>query len=352
MALATLERLAGRVREDLEKLSPPRRAAPNEHLRGLLGLLVTADVPEPLAALAESGEVRGLATHVKALARHLQDESLLPEALCARYRYGVSPSQVRQRYRAGRRAWDYVHRLAKELAWDPDLHIPQIAYEKHRWHDRLEEEFVRVEVVLDSQALEGMLICALEGYLSPRKPRRKGYEVYGINLGMTRDVHTRRRRNGISITRYVSVMRSHPQLSAEGHTTFVESNPRSLDAILKATAAFYPQYQAVGDFHSHPYDDLPTLLARRGWEYSDSDEQANVNLVEAMAELGHHVLVGFVIAIARCGQNVPRSHFRHLPNTIQMSLGHCRVILGAYRSLGSGRLTKSNIVLRLSGSTG
>jgi hypothetical protein len=352
MAYATLEVLAGRVREDLERLLQGRRAVLAEHLRQLLHLLVTADVPEPLGDLAESGQARGLWTHLRALSRYLQDESRLPEALCARYKYKVSESKATKRYQVTPRTWDYVHGLAKELTWDPDLHIPLIPYENHGWHDELEEEFVNVEVVLDSRALEGMLICALEGYLSPRKPRRKGYEVYGINLGMARDVHRQRHRGGISITRYVSVMRSHPQLSAEGHTTFVESNPRSLDAILSATAAFYPQYLAVGDFHSHPYDDLATLVRRRGWEYSQSDEESNVTLIQAMSELGHHVLVSFVLAIARSGQKVARSHFRGLRYTIQMSLGNCRAILGAYRSLGSGHLTKRNIGLRLSGTTG
>ena len=47
-----------------------------------------------------------------------------------------------------------------------------------------------------------------------------------------------------------------------------------------------------------------------------------------------------------------RSHFRGLRNTPQMTLGNCRVILGAYRNLGTGRLTNSNIGLRLSGTTG
>ena len=352
MAYATLQVLLGRVREDLEGFCQGRRAVLREHLRDLLDLLVTARAPDRLAALAASGEVRGLPTHLGALTHHLRTASRLPEALCARYKYKTSESKATHRYRITRRTWDCLHRLAKELGWDPDLHVPLIPYESCDWHDELEEEFVTVDVALDSRALEGMLICALEGYLSPKKPRRKGYEVYGINLGMTRDVLSRRHRDGVSITRYVSVMRSHPQLSAEGYTTSVESNPRSLDAILSATSAFYPQYQAVGDFHSHPYDDLATLIRRRGWEYSRADEESNVTLVEAMSALGHRVLVSFVVAIARCGQRVARSHFRGPRNTLQMTLGNCRVILGAYRSLGSGHLTKSNIGLRLSGTTG
>jgi hypothetical protein len=351
MAYATLELLAERVRGDLERLCGGRRVRLRDALGHLLRLLVTADVPDELQRLADAGEVRGLRTHLKALAAHLQNESRLPEALCARYKYKASESRARKRYRISRRTWEHVHALAKELAWNPDLRIPLIQYDGYPWHDLLEERFVELEVLLDARALEGMLIYALEGYLSPRRPRRKGCEIYGITLGMSRDADRRRGRDGVGITRYVSVMRSHPQLSAEGHRTYVEPNPRSLQAILSATAAFYPQYQAVGDFHSHPYDDLATLERRKGWLFSDGDEGANVELAQAMAELGHHLLVAFVIAIARCTPRVTRSHYRGLKNTLQMSLGPCRVILAAFRSLGSGHLSTSNIRLRLSGAT-
>jgi hypothetical protein len=351
MAYATLEVLAGRVRQDLERLFQGRRAALAEGLRDLLRLLLTAEAPPPLEALAESGEVRGLQTHLRVLASHLQTESRLPEALCARYRYNMSELKARSRYGVAPRTWDYVHRLAKELGWDLHVHVPLIQYADYAWHDELEEKLVDVEVVLDGQALEGMLLYALEGYLSPRRPRRKGYEVYGISLGMVRDVHRRRRGGAIAVTRYVSVMRSHPQLSAEVGTRFAELNPRSLDALLRATAAFYPQYQAVGDFHSHLYDDLNVLIQTRGWEYSESDEDGNITLAQLLADLGHRISVAFVIGIARSVRRVARGHFRGRRNTMQMSLANCRVIVGAYRSLGSGRLTQSNISLRLSGVT-
>jgi hypothetical protein len=351
MAYATLEVLAGRVRQDLEAFYRGRRVPLAAGLRDLLRLLLTAQAAEPLAELAASGEVRGLRTHLEALTRHLQAESQLPEAVCARYKYRTSEAAAIHRYGVSRRTWEHVHALARELDWDLELQVPRIVYEGLDWHDELEQRFVDVEVVLDARALEGMLIYALEGYLSPRKARRKGYEVYGVSLGMTRDVHGRKRRDGLRVTRYVSVLRSHPQLSAEGHATFVEPNPRSLHAILAATAAFYPEYQAVGDFHSHPYDELSLLEEKKGWRYSSTDEQANIDLAQALAELGHRIQVAFIIAIARCSASVPRRHYKGRKNTIQMSLGSCRVILTAYRSLGSGRLTDSNIRLRLSGPT-
>ena len=52
-----------------------------------------------------------------------------------------------------------------------------MAYEKYPWHDALEEQFIELEALLDMNALEGMLISALEAYLAPKRTRRKGYEI-------------------------------------------------------------------------------------------------------------------------------------------------------------------------------
>ncbi len=352
MRYAALEILGNRVREDLERYFTNCPAKLRKNLQHLLYMLLTAEIPQGLEALAGSGEIRGLATHLRALVRHLQHHSRLPRGLCARYKYRNSEAQVLRRYKISPRTWNYFHDLAKELQWNGDLHVPQISYEKYPWHDELEERFIELEVLLDAHALEGMLLAALEAYLSPRKSRRKGYEICGINLGMSREVHRRNPRDGLRITRYVSVMRSQPQLSAESGYSSVQTNPRSLDAILTATTALYPHYQAVGDFHSHPYDDFSLLDQQRGWEYTASDEQSNIDFARVMFDRGHHVMVAFVITLTRSSQKVSRTHFKGMKNTIQTSLGNCRVIIAAYRSLESGRLTRSNTRLRLSGTAG
>lgn len=349
MSQTQLEKLASRVRADLEGYFQDRWSRLRVSLRWVLELLVTARTPDALRHLADSGDVRGLRTHLELLQRHLQDESSLPEALCARYYYKLSELRSRRQYRIRPRTWAYAHQLAKEVDWDPALNIPLIPYETFPWHDALEERFVDLEVVLDSLALEGMLVSALEGYLSPRSRRRKGYEVYGINLGMMRDVPHTPRHAGTRKTRYVSVMRSQPQLSAEGQYLFVEPNPRSLDAILTVTKALHPQFQAVGHFHSHPYDDLAEMEEREGWRYSSSDVGINQDFAQVMAKLHQRITVTFILGICRCGQSIPHSHFRGRANAIQMSINGCRVIVAAHRSLGSGRLTESNIRLALSG---
>lgn len=315
----------------------------------LLELLATGRIAEGLSSLAAEGTVRGLKTRLRRLRRFLLNDSPLPEAICVRYRYGLGESQTMARYRMRRSPWEYFHALARQADWDPQLQVPRISYEKLGWHDALEEEFVSVEVTLDTRALESMLLCALEAYLVPRQGRRRGYEVYGVLLGMTRDALRRRPGGGTHVTRYVHVMHAQPQLSAHSESGYVLPNPASLDAILDATRALYPQYQAVGDFHSHPYPDYATLVRRKGWEYSGGDEASNVELAAGMAQRDQHLMVMFIVSIARGGGRSVRGHYRKLRNTFQIALGDCRAIVAAYRSLESGRLTRSNTSLRLAG---
>jgi len=352
MAYTELERLTEIVRNDLEGYFGNRRTRRREALQWLLELLMTARVPEALEALARSGEVRGLRTHLRVLSEYLREQSKLPEALCARYKYRLSESRACRQFPVRQSAWGYVHRLARDADRALAIAVPQIAYASLDWHDALEERFVNVEAVLETHALEGMLVSALEAYLSPRPQRRKGYEVYGVNLGMTRDVPHTSGPSGTRVTRYVSVMRSQPQLSADGQYEFVEPNRRSLDAILTVTQLLHPHYQAVGHFHSHPYDDFTDLERREGWLYSASDEEINRDFAAAMANLHQRICTTFIVGICRSPQSVIRSHYRGLANTIQLSVGNCRVILAAYRSLGSGRLTRSNIRLALAGVVG
>lgn len=353
MGYAALEILVSRVAGDLKRHFSGRPARQREALRALLDLLVTAESPADLTDLATNGHaIRGLRTHLTALERHMQEDSQLPEALCARYKYRHPESRTVELYRIGQRTWSCFHELARQLEWEPDLHIPQISYERFGWHDELEERVIRVEVILDSLALEAMLLPALEGYLSPRKDRRKGYEVYGINFGMSRQSNHHTQRDGLRTTRYISIMRAQPQLSADGTYGFVEPNTVSLRTLLRAARTLYPHYQVIGDFHSHPYDDLAALDAQRGWQFTATDEQSNVDISRTLADLGQRGLVSFVLAIARCKQRISRRPYKSMRNTIQLSLGDCRVILAAYRSLESGRLTANNIRLRLAGAAG
>jgi len=349
MPYSRLERLATRLRTDLEMVHDGHGKELKPSLGTLLDLLITAEVPPLLETLVRRSKLHGFKTHLRSLERHLQEDSHLPECLCARYKYKVSETKARRRFRIGDRDWRYIHALAQDLGRDLDLLIPFIQYEFFHWHDVLEQDLVTLEVILDPRALDDLLVCALEGYLSPKLNRRKGYEVYGLCLGMVRDEYTRARRNGIAITRYVSVMRCQPQLSAEGTAKYVLPNDRSVKAIVDATGALFPQHRVVGDFHSHPYVDLAEMRQRKGWRYSVADQEHNEEMSQVLKSMGHPPTVGLIVAVTRCRQRIERSHYRKEKNTIQLSAGDCRVVLGAFHTLESGRYSHRNVRLRVPG---
>lgn len=318
----------------------------------LLHLLWTGVAPESLTQLGQQRAVHGLKRHLQLLCHYLEAQSRLPRALCAHYKYDMPVREALKRYHVRKSDWKLVHDLAFAYGLDTDLYIRGTAlYAKGvgSWHDDLERELVRFDVSLEKNALDDMLVSCLEGYLSPRMGRLKGYEVYGLNLGMTRTVTKTSRRSGRTEGYFVHVMRSQPMISAEGRPSEVIPRDKSRDAILQATRTLFPHFQVVGDWHSHTYESLPQLILARGWLPSDTDEQFNEHWVEELVELGHRPLVAFIVALAHCEKRVSVSHFRGEPNTLQISINGCRIVIAVHRILMSKRYYSENIRLRVPG---
>lgn len=88
MPPARLIVLAERVRDDLESRYGGKPRLLEGTLRGLLESILTTRPPEHLEDLADRGEVRRHRTHLAQLKAFLAQDPTVPEALCARYRYG------------------------------------------------------------------------------------------------------------------------------------------------------------------------------------------------------------------------------------------------------------------------
>jgi len=355
MALPRLIVLTRRVLRDIERRFGPRRAPLRRHLREVVRSLLLARVTVSLQTLAEQDEVRGLRTHLTQLGHYLARGSYLPEALCAHYRYRMSRARSQNRYGISDTEWVFVHRLAGEAGLDLEALYHQsngVDVARCPWHDALEEGIEDVVVSLDLRAFDDMLLCALEGYLSPLAGRAKGREVCGINLGMTSERREEKRGVGGTVTRFVHVARSQPQMSALGTMREVGPNITSIEVLLDAAHKLFPQYDVVGDFHSHPFDSLEQMRAHRGWRYSPEDERSGRDWFDVLADLGARPWVTFVVAVARNPRSVRLGPYRGLPNTVQTSAGNCRIVVAAYRVLGSGAYSARNIRLHIPGIQG
>ena len=338
--------LADPVRRLLEERFRGKPAQLREALSSLLVAVIAAEPVDDLDALAF--EVRGLKGRLDQLMRYLRTGSRLPEALCAHYEYGQSQAAARKEWGVGEEEWRYIHDLARDTGAHLDLTYLTHDFSFYDWHGDLEQRFVSVDVFMDRRALEDLLIAAVEAYLSPRKGKRKGYEVVGICLGMTSSELREVRGQGMRTLTRVQILRCQPQLSAEGGTTWVEWSDKSLDALLSAASTLFPAYKLVGDFHSHPYDTI-SQAGEKGSNYSSGDEEALRAWFARMDGIGQRPVVSLVAAIARSDKPVELNHFKGDPATLQMTVGRCRVVVRAHRILGAGLPSTENVRLRVAG---
>lgn len=346
MPPSKLIELAEPIRRLMEERFRGKPARLREALSSLLVAAITAEPVDDLDALA--ADVRGLKGRLGLLMRHLRTDSRLPEALCAHYEYGQSASSAMKEWGVSEEEWRFAHDLARETGAHLDLTYLTHDFSFHEWHGELEQRFASVDVFMDHRALEDLLIAVVEAYLSPRKGKRKGYEVVGICLGMTSSELREVRGQGMRTLTRVQVLRCQPQLSAEGGTTWVEWSDKSLDALLSAASTLFPAYKLVGDFHSHPYDTL-SQVGEEGWHYSEGDEDALRTWFERMDGIGQRPVVSLVAAIARSDKPAELDHFKGDPATLQMTVGRCRVVVRAYRILGAGQASTQNVRLRVAG---
>jgi hypothetical protein len=341
--------LARQVRKDIETVLTRKPRQQQAALFHLLTCLLTAEPSQELEHLAGRSRGLGFKAHLRALVDHLRNTSRLPEALCARYEYGQSGSRVKHEWSITENEWRYVHDLGREVGMPLDVFYQNYDLTEFDWHEDLEEDIVCVDVSLDARAVEDLLLAVIEGYLSPRNNQQKGYEVYGVCLGMWRERANRKRRQGLRVARHVHILRCQPQLSADGAAYWVSWNQKSLDALMEATRSLFPSYDLVGDFHSHPYDTFPEMRRRKGWLLSKPDERDLVRWSQHMKGLGQRPSISLVAAVSRSDRAVQRSRYREKETTLQLSAGGCRVIIQAYRILGSGKASDRNLRLRAAG---
>jgi hypothetical protein len=340
--------LCRRVVADLEAHYDGKPRKLYDALYDLLSLVLTSELPDRLELLVDEKEVRGLKTHITALQTLLRRRSYIPEAFCARYEYNQSERKVKNDWGITETEWDFVHGLARDVIPVEDLYR-RLDLSQYDWHDRLEEGIVFVDVAFDERSLEDLLLPVMEAYLSPKEGKRKGYEVYGICLGMRNERPEKKRGKGVTITQHVRIMRCQPQLSAEGTTYSVHWRMKSINALIEASRTLFPWFDLVGEFHSHPYESLSRLVEKRGWELSEQDVYDLTAWYRHMRTLQQRPVVALVAGIAKSDRVVERTHFKDIENTLELSAGGCRFIIKAYRILGSGKVSEMNIRLRAMG---
>jgi hypothetical protein len=308
MAKTRLVSMLKTLRAAVDEFDHGRPAQRRRHLSALVEFIVTAEPPEALLELGEAEGMSALRRTMKRLHDFLSNHSPLPEALCCRYRYRQATGLVLTEWGIRKTEWREAHQLANDAGIAFDLLYDRIDVTRLPWHDPIEEELASVDVILDPAALDDLLLCAIEGLLSPKKGKRKGYEVYGVALGMVKTRTQARRRGGVSTRKAVYILRCQPQLSADSTYRSVEWRERSIDALIEASHSLFPQYAVIADFHSHPYDTLEELYARRGWDPSEGDAEDGLEWFREVRRHGDRPEVSLIVAIAPSRARTERGH--------------------------------------------
>ena len=201
-------------------------------------------------------------------------------------------------------------------------------------------------VRVSDHALEGMVLAASEAYVfgsGKKKKKKDSVEIYGLLWG------SRRRdtdRNHIIFIDKFSV-----SLSARGTHKSVTPNPKAIELQGAVIERWSPHLMLLGDFHTHPCDNLAEADRLKGWNFSQNDE-TSFRGDDQLWKLSHpHPPMMAVMAIAKV-ERVYRSAGEWLDNNRWMfNVGEYRfwlsVCVGKGKSKEKRSISTSDVYLDL-----
>ena len=191
-------------------------------------------------------------------------------------------------------------------------------------------------VRISENALAHMCLCGLEAYSvrHRRKSSRGPLETYGELWG-----HETRMSNGQTLYAV--------ELATVDTSTLMEAESvlpaeEALDLKRDITTSFWPQFDFLGDFHTHPYRSPAEVVGNglKNYEYSDQDFNRVQRYPDSWQR--HNYRVGMVLTIARMRRASFRDHRWLEDSTIEFTLGNYRLWLKTYVTFQrAGKLTLS-----------
>ena len=245
-----------------------------------------------------------------------------------------------------------VESIAREAKVDPhdEHHLLHRDYDSADlgWLAEVEMRHETVEVILDSQALEDMLLGVFETYKVPKSKKEPFSEVFGLCLGMASSNQVTKKGSGTLTRWFVYVEKAVPQIRAKSSQSSVTPSSASINALVETSNSLFPQLEIIGDYHSHPYRSYHQLKAYRGWKASSQDAESTEVLyreLKSSPPRKHRMRLSFVIAIAK-GRATSHPEGENEPNILRFNMAGCHVYLSAYRILSNGSMTDKGVVLR------
>ncbi|EGW36652.1 MULTISPECIES: hypothetical protein [unclassified Desulfosporosinus] len=176
---------------------------------------------------------------------------------------------------------------------------------------------------ISEDVLIQMCLSGLEAYSIAHKGgeyRRRGVETFGLLWGHEIKLPDEK-------TLYCVELLS-IDTSAERKDVSCDPVDATLELKRDILTSFWPQYDFLGDFHTHPHDTKDEVINDKLYEFSKQD----IKSVEGRSEfwLSHNYRVGLVLTIAKLERKSDREHRWIGTNTIELTLGNYRLWLNGY----------------------
>jgi len=295
-----------------------------------------------------SRRASGLATRIEQRV-HKRRGDALGKAVLEHTHFGATQASACRRWKVHASEWRYVAELAEFLGEQVRPGLPLRTW-PGGWLSEVEEHHEEVAVLVEDQALQDMVLGALEAYSVPKGRGNRYTEVYGVCFGSLKAEERKARGWGRRQLLHVLVRRVALQLRALTTSTYTVRSARSQSVHLAMAHDLFPHLDLVGDFHSHPYDTLEELRESGGWNYTASDEDDNRAWVGGLAEAGYRPRVGLILALARASR-AGRGE-GPAPNVLRAMVGRCHCYLAAYRINRDGSYSAEDVSLRCPAVTG
>lgn len=260
--------------------------------------------------------------------------------------YGLTPPELAWMTTLARKVPPIRAQALKTLHVDPDLEWLEVARAVND----------SIEVVLDDRALEDLLLATLENYAVAKPGRGNRYSETGGHL-----FGTLRRDGSPSEEKLIAfVSRITSQMLARANAKSMEFNAKSEKIHRVVADRFFPHFDCLGEYHTHPYRDVATMSRIRGWEPSAADKKSWALPSGEDAAPAHLPRIAIIAAVAkggRSGATKPAAQNRHRmwirskgSDGERRELPSFCIELAAYRLLRDGS-PDENITLRISRKT-
>jgi hypothetical protein len=353
MPLTLLQRLITALTDAFDKALAEKRISPRKRqslYRSLLHLLMGEPyILENLKTFADQAGKRPALEH---LFRIMGKRCKLPQALHARIVQSVSLKNVSRTWNITKSDLELVGHIVREAKVDPhdEHHLLHRDYDSAAldWLAEVEMKHETVEIILDSEALEDMLLGVFETYKVPKSKKEPFSEVFGLCLGMASSNRVTKKGAGTFTRRFVYVEKAVPQIRAKASQSSVTPSAESIRALVETSNSLFPQLEIIGDYHSHPYRSYPQLKKYRGWTASRQDAESTEYLyrdLKSSLPRRHRMRVSFVIAIAK-GRASSHPEGGEEASILRFNMAGCHVYISAYRILSNGGMTNKGVVLR------